>query len=68
MLGLTPRVVLKEIIKENPNLYDAILVAGELRPHVRQLVAGRDIELSQGQDPPIKEDDELAIFPPIAGG
>ena len=66
--GLTPRAVLNEIKKENPDLYDAILVADELRPHVRVLIAGRDIELSQGLDTPIKEDDELAIFPPIAGG
>ena len=66
--GLTPRAVLNEIQKDNPALYDAILVEGALRPHVRLMVAGRDIELAQGLDTPIREDDELAIFPPIAGG
>lgn len=66
--GLTPRAVLTEIQKDNRALYDAILAEGELRPHVRLLVAGRDIELDQGLDTPVHEDDELAIFPPIAGG
>ena len=50
-------------------LRDAIFQADEmLRPHVRVVVNGRDSELEQGLDTELDETDEVAVFPPIAGG
>jgi molybdopterin converting factor small subunit len=36
--------------------------------HVRALLDGRDVELAQGLNTAIDDSDQLAVFPPIAGG
>ena len=41
---------------------------GVLRPHVRVLVNGQDIQLRQGLATPLQPADQVRIFPPIAGG
>lgn len=48
-----------------PALFDA---AGQLRPHIRILRNGHDIALAQGLATPVHESDQIAIFPPLAGG
>jgi molybdopterin synthase sulfur carrier subunit len=53
---------------QNDDLCEAILENGRLRPHYRVMLAGRDVELIQGLDTPVGDEDVLAIFPPIAGG
>lgn len=67
--GTTVREVLETLCVDNETLRDAIFQAGGLlRPHVRVVVNGRDSELEQGLDTTLDETDEIAIFPPIAGG
>ncbi len=60
--------VLANLIAQHPALEAAVLEGGALRPHVRVMVAGRDVELAQGLETPLAADAELAVFPPIAGG
>ncbi|RZN45184.1 MoaD/ThiS family protein [archaeon] len=50
------------------DVYEAILEEGELRPYVRIFVNGRDITFLSGRGTPIGPDDEVALFPPVAGG
>ncbi len=60
--------VLQALCTDNTALYDAIFDGESLRAHVRVMVSGRDVELDEGLNTPVGEADEIAIFPPIAGG
>jgi molybdopterin synthase sulfur carrier subunit len=60
--------VLQTLCTENTALCDAIFDGDNLRAHVRVMVSGRDVELDEGLHTTVGEADEIAIFPPIAGG
>lgn len=66
--GQTVREVLNGLGAENSDLYTALVEDDNLRPYVQVMVAGRNVALDQGLDTPLKEDDQIAIFPPVAGG
>jgi molybdopterin converting factor small subunit len=66
--GDTVRDVLLELNETNNELGQAIFDGEQLRPHVRVMIDGRDIELAQGLDTPVPAKAQMAIFPPIAGG
>ena len=59
---------LEQAWADRPKLREAMLDAGTLRAYVRVLVNGRHIELAHGLDTPLKPEDEVAIFSPMAGG
>ncbi len=62
------REALNPVWTDHPQLREAMLEGGTLRPYVRVLVNGRHIELAQGLDTPLTPEDEVAIFSPMAGG
>ena len=66
--GETVGAALESVCSENLELRSAIFEDRHLRPHVRVMVDGRDIELSAGLDTPLTAGQSIAIFPPIAGG
>lgn len=66
--GNTVREAIDALGAYNPVLWDAILDGERLRSHVRVMVNGHDIELGSGLDTPVSTDDQIAIFPPMAGG
>jgi molybdopterin synthase sulfur carrier subunit len=66
--GRSIKEVLKTLCENNAALGEAIFEGGELRTHIRVLIAGRAVELDEGLDTIVGETDEIAIFPPIAGG
>lgn len=66
--GTTIREALEDLCSANDALRAAIFTGDELRPHVRVMVNGRDSELAQGLETAVTDEDEIAIFPPIAGG
>ena len=66
--GATIREALEGICLDNETLRAAIFDGNVLHPHVRVMVNGRDCELAQGLDTPVSDDDQIAVFPPIAGG
>lgn len=66
--GSTVREALENLCSGNDALQAAIFAGDELRPHVRVMVNGRDSELAQGLDTAVSDDDQIALFPPIAGG
>lgn len=66
--GTTVREVLTNLCADNKPLQAAIFEGNELRAHVRVIVNGRDSELAQGLETAVSNNDQIAIFPPIAGG
>ena len=66
--GHTVRAVLIELSAENEALHAAMFNGDVLLPHVRVMINGRDIELAEGLDTPLHGAEQIAIFPPIAGG
>jgi molybdopterin synthase sulfur carrier subunit len=66
--GNTLRAVLEDLCVENAALCAAIFDGADLQPHVRVMVNGQDSELAQGLDTTVSPGDQIAIFPPIAGG
>jgi sulfur-carrier protein len=66
--GATVRQAIETLCVNNAPLRDAILHGDTLRANVRVMVNGYDVELAQGLDTTVRADDQMAIFPPIAGG
>ncbi|MBN2500674.1 MAG: MoaD family protein [Anaerolineales bacterium] len=66
--GETLRAALEDICADNQALRAAIFDSADLQPHVRVMVNGQDSELVQGLDTAISAGDQIAVFPPIAGG
>jgi sulfur-carrier protein len=61
----TVGAVLNELVKQYPSLDGVVLENGELRPHVVITLNGHNTSDMNIQ---VAEQDEIAIFPPIAGG
>jgi molybdopterin synthase sulfur carrier subunit len=66
--GSTAGEIVLDLCATHPALREAIFSDQTLAPYVRVMVNGRDIELDEGLDTIVGESDQLAIFPPIAGG
>ncbi len=67
--GETVAEVLQVLITQYPELETAVFDPHyQLNPHVRVMVNGHDIELADGLQTAVTNQDAIAIFPPIAGG
>ncbi len=66
--GTTVQEVLINLCADNKPLQAAIFDGTALRAHVRVIINGRDSELAQGLETAVSNNDQIAIFPPIAGG
>jgi len=66
--GQTVRAAILALCAGNKTLKEAIFDGEALRAHVRVMVNGRDIELADGLETPLTGSNQVAIFPPIAGG
>jgi MoaD family protein len=51
-----------------PAFRRAVLTGERLGPTVMVLVNGHDARLAGGAEAPLAPDDEISIFPPLAGG
>lgn len=63
--GASVSGVLFELVKRYPALAEHLLVDGQIRPHVIITINGNpitDVTVA------VTEEDQIAIFPPIAGG
>ena len=60
--------LLQALCNENEALREAIFDGAMLRPFVRVMLDGQDIELAQGLNTQVSDSSSIAIFPPIAGG
>jgi sulfur-carrier protein len=60
---------LRQLLEQRPALDGYVLdPQGLVVPYVSVFVDGRDIRHLDGLATPIGEDDEIAVFPPVAGG
>lgn len=67
--GATVRELLTRLFEQFPNLEPRLLdEAGELRRSVNVFVNGRGVPHLEGLDTKLQPDDEVSIFPPVAGG
>lgn len=66
--GATIGEVLRELCAAYPTLENAIFDGDQIQAHVRVMINGRDIELADGLNTKVGETDQIAVFPPIAGG
>jgi molybdopterin synthase sulfur carrier subunit len=66
--GTTIGAVLHELCATYPTLENAIFDGDQVQTHVRVMINGRDIELADGLNTKVSETDQIAVFPPIAGG
>ena len=66
--GRTVGEVLTRLVRDNKELEEAIFAAEGLRPHVRVMLNGHDIELGDGLETAVSDNDQIAVFPPLAGG
>jgi molybdopterin synthase sulfur carrier subunit len=63
--GANLAAVVSELVKQNPALSGHLLENGQLRPHVIITINGHPTLDMQAA---LSEQDQIAIFPPIAGG
>jgi len=68
MEGSTVRDVLLALCRKYPGLEDMLFKDENLRPYINVFLNGRNIMESGGLEIPLKQDDEIAIFPPVSGG
>ncbi len=68
MEGDTVRDILAKIIYKFPEIKNIIFEREKLQPHVNVFLNGINIIESGGLDRPLKNEDEIAIFPPVSGG
>lgn len=66
----TVDTLLIRLSKRHPVVIEAILdpTTGELKPYFNILLNGRRIQQLRGIHTKLKDRDEIAIFPPVAGG
>ena len=66
--GSSVRVVIEALCQDKPSICDLLLVDSEIRPHFIITLNGHDVNLADGLDTTVNQDDQIAIFSPIAGG
>ena len=63
--GASLSVVVTELVKRYPALKENLFENGQIRQHVIITINGHP---TTDWDTPLSEQDQIAIFPPIAGG
>lgn len=63
--GSTLGTVVNGLVQQHPSVGEVILKNGEIGPHVVITLNGHN---TMDLETPLKEEDIIAIFPPIAGG
>jgi molybdopterin synthase sulfur carrier subunit len=67
--GKTVREVVENLVKDYPELKNQLLDSeGQVRRFVNFFLNDRDVRFLSGLDTEVKDGDELAIIPAIAGG
>lgn len=62
------RQLLTMLCVDNAPFCTALFENEQLRPFIKIVINGRDIQLMDGLETAVSDNDTIAIFPPIAGG
>jgi molybdopterin synthase sulfur carrier subunit len=61
--------LIRSITQENPEGRDAIFTKdGEFLRYVILMRNGKRVEIHRAAETPVSDGDEIAVFPPVAGG
>lgn len=66
--GDTVDDAIRVLLERYPRLAPMTLQEGKIKPFVNILLNTEKIGGSDGLSSPIKENDEIALFPPVSGG
>jgi molybdopterin synthase sulfur carrier subunit len=67
--NITLETLVKSIAQKNKDGYDAIFdEQGKFREFVILMRNGKRVELTDAEKTPVGGNDEIAVFPPVAGG
>jgi molybdopterin synthase sulfur carrier subunit len=67
--GMMFSSLITSIAKKNPEGYDAIFdEKGDFREFVILMKNGKRIDIADAAETPVEDGDEIAVFPPVAGG
>ena len=66
--GATVKAVLDDLVAKYPGLQTRLFLNGQVRQFVNLYLNDEDIRYLDNLDTPVKDGDELAIIPAVAGG
>ena len=66
--GATVKALLDDLVKAHPGLQPRLFLNGQVRQFVNLYLNDEDIRYLNNLDTPVKDGDELAIIPAVAGG
>jgi molybdopterin converting factor small subunit len=66
--GATVMALLNDLITKYPGLQPRLFLNGQVRQFVNLYLNDEDIRYLENLDTPVKDGDELAIIPAVAGG
>ena len=66
--GTTVQAALEDLIKQHPGLGPKLFDNGKVRPYVNIFVNDEDIRYLDSIETAVKDGDEVAIIPAVAGG
>jgi sulfur-carrier protein len=66
--GTTVQTLLAELVAKYPGLKSRLFDAGQVRRFINLFLNNEDIRYLSNLETPVKDGDELAIIPAVAGG
>lgn len=66
--GATVKALLDNLVAKYPGLQPRLFLNGQVRQFVNLYLNDEDIRYLENLDTPVKDGDELAIIPAVAGG
>jgi sulfur-carrier protein len=66
--GKTVSEAVRSLVKQHPQLEPMVYQDGRLKQYVNVLLKGQTVKSDLVASTPVKEGDEIALFPPVSGG
>lgn len=65
----TAMILMRELVRRYGKKFEQVTLEGtHLKPGIKIIINGRDIDYLNGLDTQLKDGDVIVIIPPIAGG